>query len=139
MNDREYIADEISRILSGRKDYKFIPDGMTEHIVKCIERPGLHRSVYRTGSLIDYLSSRGMAMHLKHEDSGYDRRISSNEDIHEAVRFCIDYYGVSDSKLVDMGVDYRYQRGSGASMLIDKLCEIMDRLSIEMEIRDERG
>ena len=139
MNDRKRIAEMISEILSDRKSYRAVPSGTTEHIVKCIEHPGGSKAVYRTGSLIEYVSRRNMRLVLVHEDAGYRKAVADNSDIHEAIRFCLDYYGYSDSELSRYGIEYRYPAGASSSLSIDRCCEILDRLNVIIVIENNEG
>jgi hypothetical protein len=139
MIDRKRIAEMISDILSERKSYKFVPDGMTEHIVKVIEHPGSSKPAYRTNSLIDYLFYRGMRMELEHAQSSFRTVVKRNLQIHAAICFCMDYYGITEGDLRRDGIEYRRQGQTDASMSIDRCCEIFNRFNINMYIMDDEG
>ena len=139
MTDRKRIAEMISDILSERKSYKFIPYGMTEHIVKVIEHPGSSKPAYRTNSLIDYLFSRGMVMVLEHPQSSFRTEVRSNTQVHSAICFCMDFYGMTEGDLRRDGIEYRRQSLTDASMSIDRCCEIFNRFNINVYIMDDEG
>ncbi len=139
MNGRRQIAKMVSDILSERKDYPLIPRGMTEHIVKGIERPGVRRAAYRTGSLLSYLSSRNMRLEVCHEDAGYRKVITTNSELHEAIRFCLDYYGITEGDLGRDGVEYRYARGTDASISIDRCWDVFEKLNMKVMIIDDES
>jgi len=132
------IASMISGILSERKSYAAVPKRLSEHIVKKVERPG-KRASYRTATLLQYLSERKIRLEISNRKAGYRAVVSSNSDIHAAIRYCMDYYDLKDRDLASEGLEYHCSKDSEVSIDIDRCLRIFDKLEIEIGIMENEG
>lgn len=134
--DRTDIGRMINEKLRDRKSYVFVPKRLTEHIVAAIERPQQTKSNYRTGSLIDYLRERKMKLVVRNAMFGDEVVINSRQKVHETVQRGMSFYGLSETALVNEGIDYHAPKNPSASLSIDRFLELMKRFNYEVSIEE---
>jgi hypothetical protein len=135
--NRAEIASLIKEILRKRKRFTLLPKSVSEHIVFEIENPELGEHSYRTGSLIRYLKARRMKMVASNFSFGKVIVISDNSQVHYAIRCGMEFFNISENKLIDEGIDYHVTRDTSKSIGIDRFCELMDYFKYRITIEDE--
>jgi hypothetical protein len=132
--DRNDIGTMIAGLLRERRSYVFVPKRLTEYIVAAIERPEQTNTNYRTGSLIEYLHERRLKMVVSNELWGDEVVVDSNRVVHEVIRRGMSFYGLSESALVNEGINYHLPKSPDASVNIDRFIELMERFNYKIVI-----